>query len=301
MTAGFETGWREDDFLASLTSLAETSRSVYARDLRSFLGWVATLELHDPAHVNRLVIRRYVSSLAEQNYARRTIARKLSAIRRYFQWAHHRGMCTSDPTASVYPPQIDGRLPRTLPVAEVDTILTGSRPGLSDDATHRRLRDDLVIEILYGSGVRVSELCNLDLTDVDLDRQRITVWGKGDKQRTVPLTDPAVAACRDYLAEGRAHFEPDGTGDADDALFFNFAGRRLQARDVRRILDRRAEQPTHPHALRHTFATHLLDGGADLRSVQELLGHEGLATTQIYTHVSRQRLRTVISDTHPRG
>lgn len=298
MTAGAEERWKEADFLASLTSLADSSRAVYARDLRSFLRWVTTIDVTDPCGVNRLVMRRYVSNLAETGYARRTIARKLSAVRRYFQWAHRKGMCSSDPTASIYAPQIDGRLPRVLPAAEVETMLNASRPGLADDAEHRKLRDDVVVEILYGSGVRVSELCNLDLSDIDLDRQRITVWGKGDKQRTVPLTDPAVAACEAYLASGRSPFLSQ---EPNDALFFNLAGRRLQARDVRRILDRRAEQPTHPHALRHTFATHLLDGGADLRSVQELLGHEGLATTQIYTHVSRQRLRSAISETHPRG
>ena len=161
-------------------------------------------------------------------------------------------------------------------------------------------RDDAVLEVLYGSGLRVSELCGLDLDQVDLDRRRLTVWGKGAKQRVVPLGDPAAAALRSWMHGGRAEAVPAGPADVP-ALFLNRRGRRLTPRDVRRILDRRSPVPTHPHALRHTFATHLLDGGADLRVVQELLGHSDLATTQIYTHVSKERLRAVYEASHPRA
>jgi site-specific recombinase XerD len=162
-----------------------------------------------------------------------------------------------------------------------------------------RARDDAVVELLYGSGLRVAELCGLHPNDVDLARGLVRVLGKGSKTRQVPLSQPAVEAVRAYLAGGRTWFEVDRS--PADALFLNRRGNPLGPRDVRRILDRRAASPTHPHALRHTFATHLLDGGADLRVVQELLGHASLQTTQVYTHVSKERLLRVYEDTHPRA
>jgi site-specific recombinase XerD len=153
-----------------------------------------------------------------------------------------------------------------------------------------------VLELLYASGLRVSELCGLDRSGVDLDARTVTVLGKGGKERRVPVHDRAVRALGDWLEGGRTEMP----GPAE-AVVVNRRGARLGPRDVRRILDRRAVSPTHPHALRHTFATHLLDGGADLRVVQELLGHASLATTQIYTHVSKERLRSVYEGTHPRA
>jgi len=158
-------------------------------------------------------------------------------------------------------------------------------------------RDDAVLELLYGSGLRVAELCRLDLGDVDLERRLVTVWGKGAKQRTVPISRPAASALGAWLACRHRLAGPQ----AGAALACNRVGRRLGERDVRRILDRRSPSPTHPHALRHTFATHMLDGGADLRVVQELLGHESVASTQVYTHVSKERLLGVHERTHPRG
>ena len=157
-----------------------------------------------------------------------------------------------------------------------------------------------MLELLYGSGLRVAELCGLRPDDLDLDRRRVTVWGKGSKQRIVPLSRAGLSTpSRSGSATVGATW-PRADSPAD-AVFLNRRGDRLGPRDVRRILDRRAPSPTHPHALRHTFATHLLDGGADLRAVQELLGHADLATTQHYTHVSKERLRTVLDATHPRA
>jgi site-specific recombinase XerD len=153
-----------------------------------------------------------------------------------------------------------------------------------------------VLELLYAAGLRVSELCGLDRADIDLRQRTVTVLGKGSKQRRVPIHDTAVAALGAWFEHGR-----DEMAGPPDAAFVNQRGARLGPRDVRRILDRRAASPTHPHALRHTYATHLLDGGADLRVVQELLGHASLATTQIYTHVSKERLRHVYDGTHPRA
>ena len=152
--------------------------------------------------------------------------------------------------------------------------------------------DDAVLEVLYGSGLRVSELCGLDTSSLDLDAAAVVVWGKGSKQRRVPLSQPSVAALRAWLRLRHDVVAADGPEPA--ALFGNERGRRLTPRDVRRIIDRRSPVPTHPHALRHSFATHLLDGGADLRAVQELLGHRDVATTQRYTHVSRERLRSAV-------
>jgi site-specific recombinase XerD len=174
---------------------------------------------------------------------------------------------------------------------------------VDDDPAFVRCRDDAVLELLYGSGLRVSELCSLRVGDIDLRRHWLSVWGKGAKERRVPLSAPASAALKAWVARGRndALDASSAAHIAHDALFVNRRGRPLTPRDVRRILDHRSPVPTHPHALRHTFATHLLDGGADLRAVQELLGHADLATTQIYTHVSRERLRRVVDATHPRA
>ncbi len=157
-----------------------------------------------------------------------------------------------------------------------------------------------MLEVLYGSGIRVSELCGLDTSSVDLDRSAATVRGKGAKERRVPLSAPAVRALRAWLAV-RHDVLVDDPGAARRPLFGNERGKALTPRDVRRIVDRRAPSPTHPHALRHSFATHLLDNGADLRAVQELLGHADVATTQRYTHVSRERLRAAYVDAHPRA
>jgi len=290
--------WRTEEFLGTLTGAAPRTREAYGRDLRGFTGWCEAEGLDGPATVTRTTLRRYLAHLAAEGYARRSIARKASALRRYFRWALRQGLAATDPTVGLSAPSAEGRLPRVLRQDELNALLEVPPARTEDDPPERRARDDAVLEVLYGSGLRVSELCGLDLHDVDLAQGRATVWGKGGKQRVVPLSEPAVAALRRWIDDARARMVGP---DAGMALFVNLAGRRLGPRDVRRILDRRAPAPTHPHALRHTFATHLLDGGADLRAVQELLGHADLATTQRYTHVSRERLRQVYDTTHPRA
>lgn len=292
--------WDLDEFTASLTSLAPASVTAYRRDLEAFVDWAGRLGLDGPDGVDRRVLRRYVAFLTTRGYARRTIARHVASLRRYFDWLRRRGRIEVDPSARLSAPGHDGRLPRVLRRDEIEVLLDVGPPP-TDDPVEAALaqRDTAVLEILYGSGLRVAEVCGLRPVDIDLDRARLTVWGKGSKQRTVPLSAPAVAALRTWLAAGRSVLV-----DADtpaDAVFVNRRAHPLTPRDVRRILDRRAAGPAHPHALRHTFATHLLDGGADLRAVQELLGHADLATTQLYTHVSRERLRGVLETTHPRA
>jgi len=291
--------WSLDAFLASLTSVSPATIRAYRSDLDAFVLWCERAELVGPSQVTRTALRRYVGSLATRSYARRTIARKASAVRRYFGWLTRTGILTSDPSAGLSVPGGSGRLPRVLRDDELTAVLDDPPGTTANDTPAVRSRDDAVLELLYGSGLRVSELCGLRPEDLDIARRRVMVWGKGSKQRVVPLSEPACDALRQWLDHGRRII---ATADSPaDAVFLNQKGRRLGPRDVRRLLDRRAPSPTHPHALRHTFATHLLDGGADLRAVQELLGHADLSTTQHYTHVSKQRLRSVLDATHPRA
>ena len=292
-------GWSERDFLTSLTSVAPRTIEAYGRDLAGFASWAEANGVPGPSAVDRLVLRRYVAHLAASRYAKRSIARKASTLRRYFAWCTRTGLLPTDPTFGLSTPRGEGRLPRVLRQDELNVLLDEPNAALEADSPAVRARDDAVLEVLYGSGLRVGELCGLDVGDLDLSRRRATVWGKGDKQRTVPLGDPAIAALRTWTSGPRDELRNAETPSG--ALFVNRRGKRLTPRDVRRLLDRRAAAPTHPHALRHTFATHLLDGGADLRAVQELLGHADLATTQRYTHVSRERLRSVYDATHPRA
>jgi site-specific recombinase XerD len=292
-------GWALEEFSRSLTAAAPLTVRAYLGDLSAFVDWAERLGLDGPEPVTRTTLRRYLAHLTTRGYARRTIARKASSVRRYFAWLARTGRLPGDPAAGLSAPGGSGRLPRVLRDDELSALLDDPRPTGGDDTPAIRSRDDAVLELLYGSGLRVSELCGLRPADVDLDRRRVTVWGKGSKQRVVPLSPPAVEALRDWLGHGRRLL---ATADSPaDVVFLGRRGGPLGPRDVRRLLDRRAAAPTHPHALRHTFATHLLDGGADIRTVQELLGHADLGTTQHYTHVSKQRLRSVLDATHPRA
>jgi len=286
------------EFTRSLTGLADATVEAYRRDVGAFVTWAERAGLAGPEGVDRLLLRRYLAYLATRRYARRSIARKAAALRRYFAWLRHRQLINADPSARLSAPSGEARLPRVLSPSEAASLL-GGPPEAAQQADAVRLRDDAVLELLYGSGLRVGELCGLGPDGLDLDRSTVTVWGKGSKQRRVPMYELTVAALQAWMQRGRSHLA--GPETPDDAVFVNRRGRRLGPRDVRRILDRRASAPTYPHALRHSFATHLLDGGADLRVVQELLGHSSLQTTQIYTHVSKERLIGVYGQTHPRA
>jgi site-specific recombinase XerD len=286
--------WQLDAFLSSLTSSSDNTLRAYRADMESVVGWLARLGVSAPEAVTALHLRRYLAYLGTRQLAPRTIARHVSSMRRYFAYMRRLGLVESDPTIALRTPRGASRLPRVLEAGEVRTLLESPAHG---EPGWRSARDAAVLELLYGSGLRVGELVTLDIGSVDLAAESVVVWGKGGKQRQVPLSRPAVNALRAWLAV-RDDVVADGI---DPALFANERGRRLGTRDVRRILDRRSERPTHPHALRHTFATHLLDGGADLRSVQELLGHADVATTQRYTHVSKQRLRSAYTEAHPRA
>jgi len=287
--------WQLDDFVATLTSSAANTVAAYRSDLVGFIQWADSVGIASPAEVDRLVLRRYVAWLTTEGRAKRSVARKVSSLRRYFTYLRRAGALELDPSVALRAPAGDSRLPRVLDHADVSTLLDG--PTAEDEPHWRRLRDDAVLEILYGSGVRVGELCGLDLDALDLVSGAASVWGKGSKQRRVPLSQPAVASLRAWIVI-RRDVVAETVGPA---LFGNERGARLTPRDVRRIVDRRSPRPTHPHALRHSFATHLLDGGADLRAVQELLGHADVATTQRYTHISNHRLREAYAEAHPRA
>jgi site-specific recombinase XerD len=286
--------WRLDEFGRTLTSLSENTVDAYLGDLRSFAEWCGRGDVHRPDVVTRAIVRRYLAHLTTRRFARRTMARKTASLRRYFRWAVTTGGVALDPTSGISVPAGNGRLPRVLDRRELSALLDSAPP---DEPEWRRRRDDAVLEVLYGSGLRVGELCGLEVASLELERAATTVWGKGGKERRVPLSEQAVAALRSWLVVRHEVVPPEH----GDVLFGNERGRPLTPRDVRRIVDRRAASPTHPHALRHTFATHLLDGGADLRAVQELLGHSDVSTTQRYTHVSRERLTQAYRAAHPRA
>jgi integrase/recombinase XerC len=293
--ADVSSGWRLDGFAASRTASSPHTVAAYVGDVRGFARWAQRGGVVDPETVDRALLRRYVAFLTTKRRAKRTIARNVAALRAYFRWLRRAGVIEVDPSASLRAPSGESRLPRVLSADELEVLLDAA--PADDEPEWRRRRDDAVLELLYGSGVRVAELCGLDVGDIDLASGAVVVWGKGSKQRRVPLGAVSVEALRTWLP-----LRGDVVvADAGPALFGNERGRRLSPRDVRRIVDRRAVSPTHPHALRHSFATHLIDGGADLRVVQELLGHADVATTQRYTHVSTERIRSVYAQAHPRA
>lgn len=290
--------WQLEAFARSIGGRSPHTVRAYVGDVQDFATWAERGEVSGPTQVDRLLLRRYLAYLSTRRYARATVSRKAAALRGYFAWLARRGVIDADPAARLRAPSGNGRLPRVLDRGELSLLLDGAPSSTTTDESVR-LRDDAVLELLYGSGLRVSELCGLDVGDVDLRRRSVTVVGKGDRQRQVPMHDRCAQALQRWSNEGRP--EMLGPQSPPEALFLNARANRLGPRDVRRLLDRRAPHPTHPHALRHSFATHLLDGGADLRVVQELLGHASLTTTQVYTHVSKERLLSVHGDTHPRA
>ncbi len=294
-------GWESAAFDAWLARRPAATARAYRSDVSGFCAWAERAGCTGPDQVTRILLRRYLAYLGTRRYARATIARKAAALRAYFAWCHRRGVVSTDPARRLSSPSAAGRLPRVLSHGELAALLEPPPPAPGESALAVALarRDDALLELLYAAGLRVAELCSLQRGGVDLVARTVTVRGKGDKERRVPVHDRAVAALGSWLDEGRPVLA--GPTTPDGAVFLNRRGNPMGPRDVRRILDRRSPVPTHPHALRHSFATHLLDGGADLRVVQELLGHASLQTTQIYTHVSKERLVSVYEGTHPRA
>jgi site-specific recombinase XerD len=296
-----DAGFALDAFALSLSGRSEATRRAYRSDLAAFVEWAGRAGVKSPRAVDRVLLRRYLAYLATRRFARASIARKAAALRTYFSWCGRRGLVEADPARGLSSPRAAGRLPRVLSHAELDRLLDPPPALAARDALAAAVeaRDLAVLELLYAAGLRVAELCGLDRVGLDLSGRIVTVTGKGNKERQVPIHDRAAEALGRWLEVGWRVLAKEGS--PRQAVFLNRAGHRLGPRDVRRILDRRSPVPTHPHALRHSFATHLLDGGADLRVVQELLGHSSLKTTQVYTHVSKDRLQAVYRASHPRA
>jgi integrase/recombinase XerC len=251
-------------------------------------------------------LRRFLAHETTLGYARASVARRVTAIRTFYRWARARGLVDVDPAALLGRPKVHSRLPTVLRAAEAAAVVEGpdAEAAQTADLLERAvaLRDSAVLELLYGSGLRVAEVAGLTLDRLDLDRARVTVLGKGAKEREVPLSDYAVDAVRAYLGEGRHRLMGGGSA----CVFFNRKGKPLGTRDIRSVVGRYGERTlsgrhVSPHTLRHSFATHLLEGGADIRAVQELLGHASVATTQRYTHVSRTTLFDAYRRSHPRA
>ena len=305
-----------DAFLRSVRAerdLSSHTIAAYRSDLTRFAEWARAQpgRVEVVEQIDRRLLRAYLAYLAQaesspgRRYARRSIARKLSALRSMLEWAEQRGLIAGNPAVGLTPPKLNRPLPKVMRAADV-TRLMELPPGDDPEGT----RDRAVLELLYGSGLRVAELCGLDLDDVDLATRTVRVTGKGRKERQVPIGGMAARALETYYTSARpellARSSKSGGSSSDRAaVFLNRRGKRLGPRSVRRVMAKylRAEgmRELGPHTLRHSFATHLLDNGADLRAVQELLGHENLATTQIYTHVSAERLRAVYEQSHPRA
>ncbi len=296
-----ETDTGVDAFEASLTGLSAHTRRAYAHDAAEFVTWCDRGGCKELGALDHRAVRRYLAYLGTRGFARPSIARKAASVRAYIRYLRRHGVLTRDVAAEVRAPRAPRRLPRMPAAREAATMLDAAAAAVGAGAAEPRgLRDLALLELLYGAGLRVSECCGLDVVDVDLRKRLLTALGKGSKVRRVPLGEPAGDAIERYVHLGR----PELLVEATDALFVNARGRRMTPRDVRRVLARYPMadgRSLHPHALRHAFATHLLEGGADLRAVQELLGHADVGTTQIYTHVTRERLRSVYERTHPRA
>jgi len=306
--------------------LSSHTVEAYRRDLEQLATFLVRggNSLGSAGHV---VLRRFLAQQATLGYARASVARRVAAIRTFYRWSRARGLVGDDPAALLGSPKLASRLPSVLRPPEAGTLVEAPDHGAAQQDGARRggpreprrasqagagsrarleaavaLRDRAILEIMYGSGLRVGEVCSLEVDRIDLPRRRVLVHGKGSKERDLPLSAPAVLALEDYLRLGRREFTRERGGSA----FYNRRRKPMTPRDVRAMVEKYREtvlpdRRLSPHTLRHSFATHLLEGGADIRAVQELLGHASLATTQRYTHVSRARLFAAYRESHPRA
>ncbi len=274
----------------------------YSHDLEQFARFLQArgLEIDEPEKVDYLVIRDFMSHLAGAGYSKRSIARKQACLRTFFKYLCKEERIPRNPAKDVATPKLEKKLPEFLEEAEVSALLRQA-----DTRTPLGLRDRALLETLYATGLRVGELASLSVTDIDYSAGYVIVMGKGRKERFVPVGSDAIAALGDYLRLARPALAAKSTRPTR-ALFLNFRGGRLTARSVARLVDKYVKltalrKRVSPHTIRHSFATHLLARGADLRSVQEMLGHASISTTQIYTHVTRKRLKEVYDKAHPRA
>jgi len=302
-----------DDYLKLINAFTrhlEIERNLSVHTIRAYLGdlesLITHLELIGVKNISQLELTHLRSWLANQQAkggARNTLSRRAVSVRLFTKWAVKNGFLEKDIAATLATPKGHRTLPEVLEIADAKLAMESMATRASEEETPISLRDVAMVEMLYATGARVAELCVLDLSDIDYDRQTIRVLGKGNKERTIPLGNPAVKALKVWLKDGRESLMNEHSGNA---VFLGARGKRIDQRAVRTVVYEALSaiegiERMGPHSLRHSAATHLLEGGADLRTVQEILGHASLATTQIYTHVSTERLQKAFKQAHPRA
>ena len=288
----------------------EVERNLSAHTIRAYLGDLSSLlnhlEVLNVKNISQLELshlRSWLANLQVKGASRTTISRRAVSVRLFTKWALKNKYIATDIGASLATPKGHRTLPEVLGIDDAKLAMDSMATRAAEEETPMSLRDVAMVEILYASGARVAELCGLNLADIDYNRQTIQVLGKGNKERVIPIGNPAMRALKKWLEDGRAHMMNE---KSEKAVFLGARGKRIDQRAVRSVVYEALSaiegiERMGPHALRHSAATHLLEGGADLRTVQEILGHASLATTQIYTHVSTERLQKAFKQAHPRA
>lgn len=289
--------------LTSERDLSVHTVRAYIGDLESLLAHLETLKVDQIAQLELNHLRSWLANQQIKGGARTSLSRRITSIRLFTKWAVKNNHLAKDVGTTLATPKGHRILPGVLEIDEAKTAMDSLATRASEEQTPLSLRDVAIVELLYATGARVGELCGLDLNDIDYDRQTIRVLGKGNKERTIPFGNPALRALTSWLKQGREQIAQAHSGDA---VFIGARGKRIDQRTVRTVVYEALSaiegiERMGPHTLRHSAATHLLEGGADLRTVQEILGHASLATTQIYTHVSTERLQKAFKQAHPRA
>jgi integrase/recombinase XerC len=289
--------------LTSERDLSIHTVRAYIGDLESLLAHLETLKVDQIAQLELNHLRSWLANQQIKGGARTSLSRRITSIRLFTKWAVKNNYLAKDVGTTLATPKGHRILPSVLEIDEAKTAMDSLATRASEEQTPLSLRDVAIVEMLYATGARVGELCGLDFNDIDYDRQTIRVLGKGNKERTIPFGNPALRALTSWLKQGRDQIAQTHSGDA---VFIGARGKRIDQRTVRTVVYEALSaiegiERMGPHALRHSAATHLLEGGADLRTVQEILGHASLATTQIYTHVSTERLQKAFKQAHPRA
>jgi integrase/recombinase XerC len=299
-----------EKLIAAFTRHLEIERALSVHTIRAYLGDLESLLVHleaigvtDISQLELVHLRSWLANQQIKGGARTTLSRRAVSVRLFTKWAVKNKYLAKDVAATLATPKGHRTLPEVLDIADAKVAMDSLATRAAEEETPISLRDVAMVELLYATGARVAELCGLDLSDVDYDRQTIRVLGKGNKERTIPMGNPAMKALNLWLKDGRDVIK---NAQSDNAVFLGARGRRIDQRTVRTVVYQALEaiegiERMGPHALRHSAATHLLEGGADLRTVQEILGHASLATTQIYTHVSTDRLQKAFKQAHPRA
>lgn len=293
-----------DEYLGHLSverGASPNTVAAYRRDLSEYVSFLVMRDVNEPDSITRDDVTAYVQSLRVRALAPSTVERRVAALKGFHKFLVAEGLAVNHPAARVPLPKVPERLPDVISIEQADELL--SQP-FADGAVG--LRDRAILEMLYGCGIRVSELTGLDTTDIELDEGFIRVFGKGSKERVVPISGMALHALVAYLEHGRSLLHPKASvGSSSSAVFLSSRGARLSRQAVHRLVKAHGARvglsELHPHTLRHSFATHLLEGGADLRALQEMLGHADISTTQVYTHVDRRHVREEYLSTHPRA